>query len=277
MSSSLITPIHKTISSTKLQSPSRTSRKRTTRLEELKQKDIIVPKDVNKFRHMIEQYYIRESDLEWMLKLRSYQKHMRNKSQSQTISPPNFYEDDFTKFRVKTETENNKNRKYLKINFAKYKHVMRHKFTSNALAQYEATLRSTEMNSRNHKQPWRIENISVKKTLFDTYLPPILNSSKVNLDKIKNEVSRPLIQINLSSICGDKNIRQRKFEPSSEYTARYPSGRLMSEKYNDRYGIKNLNSIKHIMSHDQSNTNTLWEANLRGGYEKKSILKTSEK
>ena len=250
--------------------PKSQSKKHLTRVEELKQqqqREIIVPKDVNQFRHMIEKYYIRESDLEWMLRLRSY-KQMRKRMPLSSLNPPDFYSDDLSKYRIRTETDKQVNKKYLKTNFAEFKHVMSHRQANNALARYETTLRAVDDVNKN-KPAWKTSNLSVKQTLFDTYLPPVLHSSKVNLDKLKEEVSRPFVQVNYKSICGDKQIRQRRFELSPEYTARFPSEHVMTNKYNDRYGIKNLNAIKHIMIHDQSNTNTLWEANLRGGYERK--------
>ena len=250
--------------------PKSQSKKHLTRVEELKQREIIVPKDVNQFRHMIEKYYIRESDLEWMLRLRSY-KQLRKRLPLSSLNPPDFYSDDLSKYRIRTETDRQANKKYLKTNFAEFRHVISHRQSNNTLAKYETTLRSVDdiNKSNNNKLPWKTSNLSIKQTLLDTYLPPVLNCSKANLDKLKEEVSRPFVQVNYKSLCGDKQIRQRRFELSPEYTARFPSEHLMTNKYNDRYGIKNLNSIKHIMSHDQSNTNTLWEANLRGGYERK--------
>ena len=253
------------------------SKKHLTRAEELKQREIIVPKDVNQFRHMIEKYYIRESDLEWMLRLRSY-KQLRKRLPLSSLNPPDFYSADVSKYRIRTETDRQANKKYLKTNFAEFRHVISHRLSNNTVARYETTLRSSDANSsnNNNRPPWKTSNISVKQTLLDTYLPPVLQSSKINLDKLKLEVSRPLVQVNYKSTCGDKQIRQRRFELSPEYTARFPSEHLMTNNYNDRYGIKNLNSIKHIMSHDQSNTNTLWEANLRGGYER-NVAKSANK
>ena len=76
-------------------------------------------------------------------------------------------------------------------------------------------------------------------------------------------MSRPLIQIDTKGTVNGNEIRQRKFELCTERTSRNPFEHITSNKYNDRYSIKNVNAIKHIMNSENSNINTLWEAKLR--------------
>ena len=45
-----------------------------TLIQNIKDSEFFVPKNVNQYRHIIECYYSRESDLEWMLKLRRHKK-----------------------------------------------------------------------------------------------------------------------------------------------------------------------------------------------------------
>ena len=78
-----------------------------------------------------------------------------------------------------------------------------------------------------------------------------------------------MIQIDTKVTVNGNEIRQRKFEPSTERTSRSPFEHFISNKYNDRYSIKNVNAIKHIMNSENSNINTLWEAKLRE-YQKSS-------
>ena len=87
---------------------------------------------------------------------------------------------------------------------------------------------------------------------------------------MKDLVSRPLIQVNSKTSVNGVDIRQRKFELSPDRTSRSPFEHVTSNKYNDKYAIKNIGAIKHIMNFDNSNINTLWETKLRE-YDKKTI------
>lgn len=242
----------------------------------LKKDEFFVPKNVNEYRHIIKCYYSRESDLEWMLKLRRHKK-IRQIPKETSPSPPGFYEEDFNKYKTKTEADNSSKKKFLKTNLAIFKHIVTRPYLNNSLYSFETTLRSEPNKTKLtiNPIPWRSINFSPKKNLFDTYLPPVLQQSKENLLKLKDQVSRPLIQVNSKVNVNGEEIRQRKFQLSTDRTSRSPFEHFGSNKYNDKYGIKNVNSIKHIMNFDNSNTNTLWECALRE-YNKK-IMKTDNK
>ena len=235
-------------------------------MKQQREHEFNLPKNVNEYRHVIEQYSSQESDLEWILMLR---RHQPRKTIQKEINanPPNFYNKDYEKYRAKTETDNNIRKNKMKINLGTYKHIIKRPYLNSSMFNFETTLR-TNSNS-NLSRNWKSLNFSSKKNLFDTYLPPLLTQSKENLTKLGDFVSRPLIQIDTKVTVNGNEIRQRKFEPSTERTSRSPFEHFISNKYNDRYSIKNVNAIKHIMNSENSNINTLWEANLRE-YQKSS-------
>lgn len=223
-----------------------------------------LPKNVNEYRHVIEQYSSQESDLEWILMLRRHQP-IKTIQKEINANPPNFYNKDYEKYRAKTETDNNIRKNKMKINLGTYKHIIKRPYLNSSMFNFETTLRTNSNLSRN----WKSLNFSSKNNLFDTYLPPLLTQSKENLTKLGDFVSRPLIQIDTKVTVNGNEIRQRKFEPSTERTSRSPFEHFISNKYNDRYSIKNVNAIKHIMNSENSNINTLWETKLRE-YQKSS-------
>ena len=233
-------------------------------MKQQREHEFNLPKNVNEYRHVIEQYSSQESDLEWILMLRRHQP-IKTIQKEINANPPNFYNKDYEKYRAKTETDNNIRKNKMKINLGTYKHIIKRPYLNSSMFNFETTLRTNSNLSRN----WKSLNFSSKKNLFDTYLPPLLTQSKENLTKLGDLVSRPLIQIDTKVTVNGNEIRQRKFEPSTERTSRSPFEHFISNKYNDRYSIKNVNAIKHIMNSENSNINTLWEAKLRE-YQKSS-------
>lgn len=233
-------------------------------MKQQREHEFNLPKNVNEYRHVIEQYSSQESDLEWILMLRRHQP-IKKIQKEINANPPNFYNKDYEKYRAKTETDNNIRKNKMKINLGTYKHIIKRPYLNSSMFNFETTLRTNSNLSRN----WKSLNFSSKNNLFDTYLPPLLTQSKENLTKLGDFVSRPLIQIDTKVTVNGNEIRQRKFEPSTERTSRSPFEHFISNKYNDRYSIKNVNAIKHIMNSENSNINTLWEAKLRE-YQKSS-------
>lgn len=233
-------------------------------MKQQREHEFNLPKNVNEYRHVIEQYSSQESDLEWILMLRRHQP-IKTIQKEINANPPNFYNKDYEKYRAKTETDNNIRKNKMKINLGTYKHIIKRPYLNSSMFNFETTLRTNSNLSRN----WKSLNFSSKKNLFDTYLPPLLTQSKENLTKLGDFVSRPLIQIDTKVTVNGNEIRQRKFEPSTERTSRSPFEHFISNKYNDRYSIKNVNAIKHIMNSENSNINTLWETKLRE-YQKSS-------
>ena len=233
-------------------------------MKQQREHEFNLPKNVNEYRHVIEQYSSQESDLEWILMLRRHQP-IKTIQKEINANPPNFYNKDYEKYRAKTETDNNIRKNKMKINLGTYKHIIKRPYLNSSMFNFETTLRTNSNLSSN----WKSLNFSSKNNLFDTYLPPLLTQSKENLTKLGDFVSRPLIQIDTKVTVNGNEIRQRKFEPSTERTSRSPFEHFISNKYNDRYSIKNVNAIKHIMNSENSNINTLWETKLRE-YQKSS-------
>ena len=235
-------------------------------MKQQREHEFNLPKNVNEYRHVIEQYSSQESDLEWILMLRRHQP-IKTIQKEINANPPNFYNKDYEKYRAKTETDNNIRKNKMKINLGTYKHIIKRPYLNSSMFNFETTLR-TNSNS-NLSRNWKSLNFSSKKNLFDTYLPPLLTQSKENLTKLGDFVSRPLIQIDTKVTVNGNEIRQRKFEPSTERTSRSPFEHFISKKYNYKKKKKNVNAIKHIMNSENSNINTLWETKLRE-YQKSS-------
>jgi hypothetical protein len=161
-----------------------------------------VPKNVNQYRHIIDTMH-RDSDVEWIIELRSYRNiPTTNKTNLHTF-PPKFYDKDFQDYKQKTLkdiTDKQKNPFTLKRNLGEYEHLIdKIGMPANSIQfGFDSTLRT--LMSRNkysffNEIGWRPLNISPKKDLLNTVLAPINKSGIDNLNKISNYVIRPYDQV----------------------------------------------------------------------------------
>ena len=59
-------------------------------MKQQREHEFNLPKNVNEYRHVIEQYSSQESDLEWILMLRRHQP-IKTIQKEINANPPNFY------------------------------------------------------------------------------------------------------------------------------------------------------------------------------------------
>lgn len=158
-----------------------------------------LPKNVNHYRHIINTYYIRETDVEWMLELRYYNpKYPPHYEKASNSSVPSFYEEDLNNYKKKVNLKEKRN---LKTNLGHSYHLYDYPAGQPPnLTQitYETYLR-TEIDERKKRFvnpiPWNSTSFSPKANIFDTYLPPVLKISKENLEKLDKMVARPIVQV----------------------------------------------------------------------------------
>jgi hypothetical protein len=143
----------------------------------------------------------RETDVEWILELRSYNKKLKNSSlKNVNMSQPSFYDADLDKFKLKIEKEkkkNNSNPLRVTGNIQDFEHVIFKRLEMPAnpgQVGFDTTLRKNAMYESVHgpKNSWKTLSISPKKNLLSFYLPPINQNSIRNLEKIENLIIRPL-------------------------------------------------------------------------------------
>jgi hypothetical protein len=159
-----------------------------------------LPRNINEYRYMIENFQIRDTDIEWIFELRGYEKRLNYKSlKNVSISQPSFYHDDFEKYHKKVERElkeKSENKLRLKGNTGEYAHLLINRINSPsnpAQFGFDSTLRNYRQYNNIHgpESPWKTLNVNNKKDLLNTYLPPLTKSSIKNIQVINKFVSRP--------------------------------------------------------------------------------------
>jgi hypothetical protein len=161
-----------------------------------------VPKNVNQYRHIIDTMH-RDSDVEWIIELRSYRNMPpRYKTNIHTF-PPKFYDKDFEDYRQKTKkdiSEKQKNPFTLKRNLGEYEHLIdKVGIPANSIQfGFDSTLRTLMTRNKYsffNDNAWRPLNISPKKDLLNTVLAPVSKSGIDSVNKISNYVIRPYDQV----------------------------------------------------------------------------------
>jgi hypothetical protein len=159
-----------------------------------------LPKNLNEYRQIIDTLLSRDSDVEWIFDLRGYQKKKNFMNLKTTsINQPSFYNDDFDKYKKKVEKEmqeRKNNTLYVKGNIGTIEHLVTKRLNfppNNSQIGFDGTLRQFQKFETIHGPPatWKSLNISPKKTLLDTFLPPLTKNSIRNLGNINKYVSRP--------------------------------------------------------------------------------------
>lgn len=162
-----------------------------------------LPKNVNTYRHIIDTMQSRDSDVEWILELRAYEKkgHYETLKESQGVHP-NVYQRSLDDYRHKVEQdhfEKKKNPLLLKGNSQYFEHLMKGRIGMQANPTqlgFDSTLRSfNSVKIPFMNAPWKSVNLSPKKNLFNTYLPPMKKQSKENLEKLGDLALRPYEQV----------------------------------------------------------------------------------
>jgi len=176
------------------------------------------PKNVNEFRHIIDDIKCGRADVEFMLELRHHKKSDNNLDKVHA-NEPSFYQNDLSKYKNKIILKPIE-KKMLQVNLAQYKHMLsdRAKYAINdSTFRYEVRLRTEPSylsksmdikNSENNKnsdntqnkkssvinmKKWDNTNIPKDANLFNSLLPPILPQSKEIFQKMKIELEGLLL------------------------------------------------------------------------------------
>ena len=253
------------------------------------------PKNVNEFRHIIDDIKCGRADVEFMLELRRHKKSDNNLDKVHA-NEPSFYHNDLSKYKNKNILKPEE-KKMLQVNIGQYKYILsdRTKYAINdSTFKYEVRLRTEPpslsksvdiKNSENNKnsdnaqnkkssfiniKKWDNTNIPKHANLFNTLLPPILPQSKEIFAKNENRIGRPIIVRRKDAYINGIKIKSRIFDYNSVIALRYPSEHFPNSRYFNDYGVGNLGEISHLLKDDNRTMSNNWYSFLRG-IKKKSI------
>ena len=253
----------------------------------LNNKVVTVPKDINQFKHLISQFTITPSDLEWAFQLRAYERSLSSssslnsvdgvKKQNTTIpNPPSFYDEDFAKHRKKTKL------RLLYSNDAFYKgtnsfslyHLIQKSKASSlnpTLLNFGATLRDFTSNKKlltksNSTSNWiNLAYRPVYNEMQSSYLPPLLAKSKEKYKKLDHYILKKY-KIAIQKIkYRNETINRRTVVEDNTHLPIYSCAQLSMGKYTPTYENKNIGQIRHLLK--QSNSTAKFEIGLREGFE----------
>ena len=230
------------------------------------------PKNVNEFKHIIDDLSSGVSGVEYVLQLRR-SKNIQNMSKELTGYSPSFYDTDSKKYKTRYAKKLDE-KEFLKTNLGTFGYMIsdKAKYAINETQyKFETTLRTNLFNtqrfSRNisQKEPLRWDNTSIPRSrnLFNNILPPVLDRSKEIFNKYGKQIGRPIITIYKDGYINGKKIKSRVFDYNKNIALRYPSEHYPSSKYQNEYGIQNINSIRHLLDYDNKTMTSFWSTNLR--------------
>ena len=250
------------------------------------------PKNVNEFRHIMDDVNCCRADIEFMLELRRQKKFLSKEKHS--LGEPQFYQDDLEKYKTKI-FKKPEERKLLKTNIGLFRQIFSNRASyaiNNSVYKYEVCLRTEpnitskslgkkdgedkKVSSRN-RIPWNSTTIPREKTLFDTLLPPVLQRSKEIFSKYENKIGRPVIQIKKDGFVEGKKIYGRIFDYNKTLAKRYPSEHFPSSNYINDYGIQNIGAIRHLLDDDNRTMTSYWSTYLRGEKKRKFLQEDIKK
>jgi hypothetical protein len=244
------------------------------------------PKNVNEFRHIMDDVNCCRADIEFMLELRHPKKFL-SKERTSTLGEPQFYQDDLTKYKNKIIKKWDE-RKLLQTNIGTFRQIFsnRAKYAiNNSTYRYEVGLR-TEPNkiskSVGKKEgedkkvsfktiPWNSTTIPKERTLLDKLLPPVLQPSKEIFAKFDTRIGRPVIKIKKDGYINGSKVYSRIFDYNKSLANRFPSEHFPSSKYINDYGTQNIVAIRHLLDSDNRTMTSYWSTYLRGEKKKKFL------
>jgi hypothetical protein len=245
------------------------------------------PKNVNEFRHIMDDVNCCRADIEFMLELRRPKKFL-SLDKNSTLGEPQFYQDDLSKYKTK-KAKKWEEKKLLQTNMGTFRQIFsnRAKYAINSsVYRYEVGLR-TEPNKISSKSlgkkegedkkntlktiPWNSTTIPRERTLLDKLLPPILQPSKELFSKFENKVGRPVIKIKKDGYINGNKVYGRIFDYNKTLAYRYPSDHFPSSKYINDYGTQNIEAIRHLLDSDNRTMTSYWSTYLRGEKKKKFL------
>jgi hypothetical protein len=162
-----------------------------------------LPKNVNEYRHILDNIESRESDVKWILQLRAYKakKTFLSLKDSEGVKPQLYTNglEDYRDKVLREIKERKENEMLLKGNSRDFEHLMTRRVgeqSNPCQLGFDSTLRKSYKNKTGFENiPWRSIAFSPKKSLLSLYLPALSKNSIENLEKIKKFVSHPMEQI----------------------------------------------------------------------------------
>lgn len=273
-----------TKNSSQLNKKSKSSDKEKNSSKNQKQKEDKFPKNVNEFRHIMDDVNCCVPDIEYMLDLRRH-KNISKIEKNTILNSPGFYEDDLQKYKKKLLKKSDENF-LLQTNIGKFRQMFgdRTKYAiNNSLYKFQVTLRNSILNNKSltksvspksinifkNKNDWNTPIIPKEKSLFDTLLPPVTTKAKEIFSKFEDKVGRSITKVIKDGYINGEKVKKRVFEYNNSLVLRYPSDHIPSSKYSNDYGIQNIGSIKHLLNDDNRTMTSFWCTHLRGFKKKK--------
>ena len=255
------------------------------------------PKNVNEFRHIMDDVNCCRADIEFMLELRRPNKFL-SRDKNATLGEPQFYQDDLTKYKNKTMRKLEE-RMLLQTNIGTFRQILSNRARyaiNNSVYRYEVGLRtepnriiSKSLGKKENEDkkntmktiPWNSTTIPKERSLLDKLLPPVLQPSKEIFSKFENKIGRPVIKIKKDGYINGNKIYSRIFDYNKTLAYRYPSDHFPSSKYINDYGTQNIEAIRHLLDSDNRTMTSYWSTYLRGEKKKKffkdDIIKREKK
>ena len=231
------------------------------------------PKNINEYKHLMNNFQMNQADLDWTLYLRNYKPNKKfTKFNPGSFNPPTFYEDDFSKYQTRSQMNRTGDPFLLTDNTFKLSHLVKRTIDHGQL-NFETTLRSFKIPKGvkvvKHTEEWKaIPNNPISK-IEDNFLPPLTEQDQHNLNKIDKFVLRRYVPKYEKGECDNKEIRKKVMIPDKKTTLDKLGEHLSLDRYNQNYDIKNIQGIRHILGR-HSNSMAHFEIGLRGGYEETS-------
>ena len=214
-------------------------------------KEVIYPKNINEYKHLLNNHMFTQGDLDWTLDLRNEKKTFNIRKEI-SVNPPSFYDEDLDNFKKKKKIIINEpflhNENPFQLN-----HLVHDNCNTINASQinFESTLRKINKPIKGvkivkHNQSWKnlpytpLSNISY-------FLPPVSSKSKEHMDRINKFIVREYEHVNEKTKFENDNIIRKTVRPNKKFLPGWLGEHLEREKYNLKYKTKNINSIRHIL------------------------------
>ena len=237
-----------------------------------------IPKNINEYKHLMNNFQLSQADLDWTLDLRTYMDSKTHRMNQTNFNPPSFYETDLNKYKRRSRMGVS-DPFLVKENTFQLSHLVKHRIDCSQL-DFESTLRSFKMptgvKTVKHLATWKSIAYTPKTDRSEYFLPPVIQCDKENLKRMDKYVLRKYIPTYVQSYCGTQQIKRKKMILDNNSTLDYFGDHLSMNKYSQHYDVNNIQSIRHILS-DHSNSMSQFEIGLREGYEQTTKTEGNKK
>jgi len=231
------------------------------------------PKNINEYRHVIDTNKITDKDLEWVLDLRTHGLNSNPIEKTTNTVAPNLQTENLRNMKKKEccKMPYSMERTYwdssFKGNSNKIEHLVRKRIgeqTNSSNLEFEATLRVFPKYNKLLFGEFSTIPSSPKKFQNVTFLPPVMNFTNKNMEKIKALIPRELdYKYEAKDITNlNYKVKSRKASPRNT-TYGFLGENYGMEKYDMKYTQPNFNNFRHILSNTSSNSLSKWTCGLR--------------